>query len=42
MACFFLLTIIGGRPVEVPYIGVGQFAAVFYFFYFLVLMPWAG
>ena len=31
----FLLTSIGGRPVEVPYIGVGQFAAVFILFIFL-------
>lgn len=34
-----LLTIIGGRPVEEPYILVGQVATAFYFIYFLVLFP---
>jgi len=34
-----LLTIIGGRPVEEPYVVIGQLATGFYFIYFLVLFP---
>ena len=34
-----LLTLIGGRPVEEPYVVIGQFATAFYFIYFLVLFP---
>ena len=34
-----LLTLIGGRPVEEPYVFVGQLATSFYFIYFLVLFP---
>jgi len=36
---FILLTWIGGQPVEDPYILIGQFAAIFYFAYFLILTP---
>lgn len=39
---FLLLTWVGGLPVEEPYILLGQFAAVFYFSYFLVFGPLVG
>lgn len=39
---FFLLTWVGGLPVEEPYILLGQLAAAFYFIYFLILGPLAG
>lgn len=42
IADFFLLTWIGGQPVEDPYILVGQMASIFYFSYFLLLSPLIG
>jgi quinol-cytochrome oxidoreductase complex cytochrome b subunit len=30
---------IGGKPIESPYYEIGQFATVFYFAYFLVILP---
>nr|AEK94591.1 apocytochrome b [Ephydatia fluviatilis] len=42
VADFFLLTWIGGQPVEEPYILIGQLASIFYFAYFLILVPIAG
>ena len=36
---FLLLGWIGQKPVEHPYVEVGQFLTEFYFFYFLVIMP---
>nr|AND97071.1 cytochrome b [Tethya sp. XMU02001079] len=39
---FLLLTWIGGQPVEEPYILIGQMASVFYFIYFLILVPLVG
>lgn len=37
-----LLTLIGGRPVEDPYLLVGQLGSFFYFAYFLALFPLAS
>jgi ubiquinol-cytochrome c reductase cytochrome b subunit len=39
---FLLLMWIGGEPVEAPYIFIGQACTVFYFFYFVVLVPLLG
>nr|ACF93187.1 cytochrome b [Barbatula nuda] len=42
VADMFILTWIGGMPVEHPFIIIGQIASVLYFALFLVLMPMAG
>jgi ubiquinol-cytochrome c reductase cytochrome b subunit len=39
---FIILTIIGGQPVEEPWVIVGQIASVAYFAYFLILHPLLG
>ena len=39
IAVFFLLTWIGSRPVEEPFILIGQVLTVYYFLYFLSLPP---
>jgi ubiquinol-cytochrome c reductase cytochrome b subunit len=39
---FLILGWIGQKPVETPYIEVGQVATVFYFLFFLVLVPVIG
>jgi ubiquinol-cytochrome c reductase cytochrome b subunit len=36
---FVLLTILGAKHVEDPYILAGQIATVFYFGYFIVIVP---
>jgi len=36
---FFLLTWIGARPVEEPYIITGQILTVYYFLYFFIISP---
>jgi ubiquinol-cytochrome c reductase cytochrome b subunit len=41
-ADFLLLGWIGQEIVETPYVQIGQIATVFYFFYFLVLIPFVG
>jgi ubiquinol-cytochrome c reductase cytochrome b subunit len=35
----FLLAYIGGKPVRYPYVQVGQLITIFYFFYFLIILP---
>lgn len=42
MMNFILLTWIGSKPVEDPYIFIGQISSVFYFSYFLILVPLSG
>ena len=39
---FFILTWIGGQPVEEPYILIGQMASLFYFAYFFIIVPIVG
>jgi ubiquinol-cytochrome c reductase cytochrome b subunit len=39
---FFILTVVGGKPVEEPWIIVGQVASVAYFAYFLIINPLIG
>lgn len=39
---FFLLTYIGAMPVEDPWVTVGQLSSIFYFAYFLVILPLVG
>ncbi len=39
---FILLTWIGSKPVEDPFIFIGQLSSIFYFFYFLILIPLIG
>ena len=39
---FILLTWIGSKPVEEPFILIGQLSSIFYFSYFLLLVPIAG
>lgn len=33
----FLLTLVGGRPIEVPFLNLGRFFSIFYFVYFFDL-----
>ena len=42
MVDFVLLTWAGSLVVEEPFIVSGQFAALYYFFYFLILVPLLG
>lgn len=42
MANFILLTWIGSKPVEDPFIFIGQLSSVFYFLYFLIIIPLLG
>jgi ubiquinol-cytochrome c reductase cytochrome b subunit len=39
---FLILGWLGQKPVEAPYIVSGQVATVFYFLFFLVLLPFSG
>jgi ubiquinol-cytochrome c reductase cytochrome b subunit len=42
MVNFILLTWIGSKPVEDPYIFIGQLSSIFYFSYFLIIIPSIG
>ena len=42
MMNFILLTWIGAKPVEDPYIFIGQLSSIFYFSYFLLIVPMVG
>lgn len=42
MTNFILLTWIGSKPVEEPFILIGQISSIFYFSYFLILIPLLG
>jgi len=33
---------IGGKPVESPYIEIGQVATAYYFIFFLIIIPFLG
>lgn len=37
-----ILTYIGGKVVEEPYVTIGQVASVLYFMYFVVINPIVG
>nr|YP_009734650.1 cytochrome b [Sphaerothecum destruens]QID02693.1 cytochrome b [Sphaerothecum destruens] len=39
---FFLLTWLGAKPIQEPYIIVSQLSGLFYFLYFLFFMPFIG
>nr|YP_009515552.1 apocytochrome b [Kumanoa ambigua]AVK39499.1 apocytochrome b [Kumanoa ambigua] len=38
----FILGWIGGMPVEEPYIFIGQIVSIYYFFYFIFILPLLG
>ncbi len=42
VADFFLLSYLGQAPAESPYIEVGQFATIYYFGFFILLVPILG
>jgi ubiquinol-cytochrome c reductase cytochrome b subunit len=42
VADFFLLSFLGQAPAESPYIELGQIATVYYFSFFLLLVPILG
>lgn len=42
IADFVLLTWIGQKPVKDCYILLGQFATIYYFVFFLILIPFIG
>nr|YP_009944483.1 apocytochrome b [Osmundea sinicola]QFR99777.1 apocytochrome b [Osmundea sinicola] len=42
ISCCLLLGWIGGMPVEDPYIAIGQFLSLYYFSYFLFILPILG
>nr|YP_008994186.1 apocytochrome b [Gracilariopsis chorda]AGO19238.1 apocytochrome b [Gracilariopsis chorda]UAD89900.1 apocytochrome b [Gracilariopsis chorda] len=42
ISCCLILGWIGGMPVEDPFVLIGQIASVYYFFYFLFILPLLG
>nr|ALO20729.1 cytochrome b [Proboscidactyla flavicirrata] len=42
MTNFILLTWIGSKPVEEPFIAIGQYSSILYFSYFLIFIPLIG
>ena len=42
ISCCLILGWIGGMPVEDPYILIGQIASLYYFTYFLIILPLLG
>lgn len=42
MVNFILLTWIGSKPVEDPFIYIGQLSSIFYFLYFIIIVPLIG
>jgi ubiquinol-cytochrome c reductase cytochrome b subunit len=42
MVNFILLTWIGSKPVEEPFIILGLISSIFYFSYFLIINPISG
>ncbi|WP_333834488.1 cytochrome b, partial [Rubrimonas sp.] len=42
VVCFFVLTWVGSRPAEQPYIIIGQIATLYWFAYFLIVLPVLG
>lgn len=42
ICCCIILGWIGGMPVEEPYVMIGQIASVYYFVYFLCVLPLLG
>jgi ubiquinol-cytochrome c reductase cytochrome b subunit len=39
---FFVLTWVGGKPAEQPYVLIAQLCTAYYFAYFLVILPLLG
>jgi ubiquinol-cytochrome c reductase cytochrome b subunit len=42
IADFFLLSFIGQASPESPFIEIGQIASIYYFAYFLIIIPFLG
>nr|YP_009511897.1 apocytochrome b [Gracilariopsis longissima]AXI97824.1 apocytochrome b [Gracilariopsis longissima]UAD89925.1 apocytochrome b [Gracilariopsis longissima] len=42
ISCCLILGWIGGMPVEEPFVLIGQIASIYYFYYFLVILPLLG